>query len=1770
MADSPQNSRDLSPLTALPTSQMPHIQDLGPPPPNTPPVESTSGTQEECIFWISPPPLDPMEKEKYKIIPNLFPSTSPRQDDEDETPVEIVGETRLGTDLYFWVLHENEVIHRHLAKEFSQSYGGLVSSYNDRKEAGNLDPFDDKSPQIHPKDRLHFKITIPGKKARLATRTTRSAPSRAAKQNKPIVESSDDEMDDSQGSYDSEDDDDEHNFKGKAKKIAIPTRRSTRAVAKDTKASYRDFSESPVQKRANPKRHATRKREDEDDYLDDGYEGQDVSEDSGTPEPKKRKVIRGRLSHPAYGNIRHVADLSGDEDDEDTAPLRAHQDTCEKCDELPAHEQLKKYYKRGKRKKSIKKANTDDFEDEDDTEQRLLKLGGWVRCLKCCVVSHWACLRRAQRDEIIKATRSKEREAEAAGFRPLKRDALEAYDTTEFICGGCMKGEICMHCLKTAVEPEPLPEKKDQVDIPEVTQNHSSNSGAAGVKAAPDVNKGRCTPPPAIMIVNPAPRKEDTEPMDTTDDSHCKTFGPSRNVSPTIDTQELLFRCKTCKRLAHYAHLPQPEPHANMTSIELAQYYQLENEWKCTDCDSFIHALDKILAWRPFPQNVKEASRRPGELPDYKGRLPREYLVKWVGASYRRLRWVPHMWLLSTSPSKLKNFLATGPKVQLMQILPSDVDKGKEGENLSTDVPAKESNPSFLIVDAASRGSSAQPRFEEEGGPPQPLLDAEQRIPSAWRTVDRVLDIRVWNPATRRRSQKRKKSSKRGKAKRLDSDDDEEEEQTFLAEVEAQRIVALELGEEPSGEHMETLDEWESRTGETFSIEHAELVIWAFIKWNDLTYDEATWDSPPVPTDDGYPAFLHACQRFIDSRTVFVPKKDKKAIKQFDDRPMQMFQQKQLLLKSDPELGQQGKLMDFQLTGVNWLFRNWWKHQPSILADEMGLGKTVQIVCLVGHLIASFQALPVLIVVPNSTITNWLREFSRWAPRLRVVPYSGEGKSREIIRKYELYHESAPDNKHTNLKFHVLVTTYDTLIGKDFTAVFKSVPRWELLIIDEGQRLKNEASLLFKRLNELNTVHRILMTGTPLNNNIRELFNLMNFLDAEKWANLAALEKKYENLTEELLQELHEDLKPYFLRRTKADVLKLPPKNEVIVPVSMTAIQKEVYKSILSQNMEILGSLAQPSSVNTAVKKSNLNNVLMQLRKCLQHPYLISRELEPNGSGLTPQLVHKNLVDASAKLRLLHVMLPKLKAKGHRVLLFSQFVMALDIIEDFLVGEGYKFLRLDGNTKQAQRQKDMDAFNQPNSDIFIFLLSTRAGGVGINLWSADTVIIFDPDFNPHQDMQAISRAHRYGQTKTVLVFKLMVKGAAEERIVQTGKRKLALDHLIVQKMDDENAGDDVQSILTFGAKAVFENSETNDINYSEVDIENLITRTEKEGDEAPEAANASFGFAKLWVVEKDAMEEVVEDAPADSDDDGFWSNVVARAAAEKAKAKAAEVTGRGAKRRAAVTKKYYYGDDSPAKPKSNKRRKSTDDSDVEYNALDTDSDEDQTTTTTSKAHSPLLSGDLPDQLPRERTASISPGPSVKKPRPSYKPALTAIENRKRGHFTEDEDEDEFCGLCQKIHGPGSCDMTHDPTNLIDYRLMLMEESKEPIEMRRSAVQAIDAHLASRGLSEFTKEQPINFVVNGDVESIREKRHKQKHSDSQKRSSSPSRRTKKQKTDFIIMNPCVICDGPFHLAKACPVVKAGPQSIQSAIARLSEDPQFENTVNILRSLLPREP
>ncbi|EIW67685.1 hypothetical protein TREMEDRAFT_64279 [Tremella mesenterica DSM 1558] len=361
-----------------------------------------------------------------------------------------------------------------------------------------------------------------------------------------------------------------------------------------------------------------------------------------------------------------------------------------------------------------------------------------------------------------------------------------------------------------------------------------------------------------------------------------------------------------------------------------------------------------------------------------------------------------------------------------------------------------------------------------------------------------------------------------------------------------------------------------------------------------------------------------------------------------------------------------------------------------------------------------------------------------------------------------------------------------------------------------------------------------------------------------------------------------------------------------------------------------------------------MRNILMELRKVCQHPYLSAPELE--NEELPDDEQHKRLINGSGKLSFLRILLPKLKERGHRVLLFSQFKIALDRIQDFLYGEGYKFLRLDGDVQQAQRQKSMDAFNAPDSEFFIFLLTTRAGGVGINLATADTVIMFDPDFNPHMDLQAIARSHRYGQKKPTLVFKLMAKDSVEEQIIWKGKKKMVLDHLVVQQMGKETEEGDIDSILLHGAKALY-NTDANgvapsDIQYNSKNVDELIDKleteaaTEAKAMEEREAAVArgevedkekakesmAFGFAKIWEADKDQVAEVPDDEeePLEEMEDA-WRLVMDGAQREKERQEAIEAEGR-ARRRKAAAPQYkvdpQFSDDSPqTKKKKDKGKK---------------------------------------------------------------------------------------------------------------------------------------------------------------------------------------------------------------------------------------------------------
>ncbi|KAJ7102108.1 SNF2 family DNA-dependent ATPase [Mycena belliarum] len=1710
----------------------------------TPQQPSASTTRTRDILdYVDLPSMASAKKVGYRT--RLESSLA--NDEVEFTVDEIIGEYTENRISYYYARYLGGIAHKYSPRDPDN----LINLAVRKQEAGELAPFDPAAHYVHPKSRVRMVMNIGKNGARFNISSNGSVPP-----------SSDvDEVPDSEPDTDEDKDEDDEYGEESPMKVRRSTRsaklprqnlpfspkktRSQKVIVLDTDEDEDEANQSANGNNNVPTRRSGRSRKAFKVNLDEGayYESEQEDVDSGgydsAPQPKRAakrgKVARRKGVRPAYGHVRTVADLDYDANsDEDTAVLRVHRNKCEKCNDKPAHELLEEERRRPKNKgRKKRKTSEDEFEESGDEVELINKKGGWVRCLKCPVVNHWNCLSSVQRDEILKAAREVDRavwrsaqpESELEDENgqpkpnknePAKRPGLDAHQTTDFVCGACIKGGICMGCMETALDPDSVNSAKPSADAP-------------GSSTGKDI--------------------EMADAMTTSDLKYDASIA-------------LLFRCLLCKRLAHYEHLPPPPDSPSDPDIaDVAEHYT--QSWLCPDCSSFTFALDKILAWRPYPANAVEPSRSASQPLNYKTPLPREYLVKWVDRSYRRTQWVPHMWLVSTNYAKLKNFLADGSKVELL-------------EEPADEIPVDESSSAQYQVVVDSRASSIKPGGAPKPAarPQDPIPDAERRIPPAWKTVDRVLELLLWCP---RRTKVKKGPPNRGKGKskrRVESDEDNADE------ADAERAAAFEHGEQPSSLFTESLEDWEARNKRTFNIDNIDDVAWIFVKWDDLTYDEATWDSPPRSDDAGFSAFKTALHRFIASRTVLIPHRDSAKGAKFDKRAKDGYAEDRLINASDLNLGQDAsfKLMDFQVDGFNWLCDNWWNHQHSILADEMGLGKTVQIATFIGKIIQDYDAAPALVVVPNSTITNWVREFERWAPGLRVVPFYGEAKSRDVIKNYELSH-SKKRSGYTNAKYHVLVTTYETLSNnKDFTPVFKNQPRWEASFI---YPLKSDSSLLFRKLNELNSAHRIIMTGTPLNNNIRELFNLMNFLDPVEWNDLEALAQKHETLTEDLIKDLHNRLRPYFLRRIKSQVLKLPPKNEVIVPLSMAPLQKEIYRSVLSHNLDLLNGLTGPKSYNAP--KGKLNNVLMHLRKCLQHPYLYEETIEPR--GLPQQETHDKLIDASAKLRFLKVLLPKLKARSHRVLLFSQFVIALNVIEDFLQGEGHNYLRLDGNTKGKDRQKGMDEFNRKGSDVFIYLLTTRAGGVGINLFTADTVIIFDPDFNPHQ---AIARAYRYGQKNTCLVFKLMVKDSAEERIVQVGKKKLVLDHLIVQKMDDDDdAGDNVQSILTFGAKALFEaDAGARDIIYTDTDIDNLIDKTEQEAE--PEQTNEdgalSFSFAKIWAAGKDSLEEVVEE----EDQGDSWAQTLQKINEEREHTRAHEIalSGRGARRRAAAQKQNaYLVDDSPTKA-SGSRPQSVPEDDSAYGNSDADSEDDI-------ADGPSTVVDALNEVGKKSRKAKRKPTDVSSP-------LSPIQN-----FANLE----LCALCNARHGdePGECMMTEKSEHLAEFReMLLLHPDDEPLDKRLAAITAIDEVLHQRGHKHLILGQPLDIVERFSPDLPAKKKIKPTNNERSSRLSGASTAAGNPKATTSKIPPqaqanavagsskralspapvgnspskkprqsssqasCIICESsPHHLAKDCPVVLEGPKSISRQIKRLDMLPGTGSTVQILRKILAKQ-
>lgn len=714
---------------------------------------------------------------------------------------------------------------------------------------------------------------------------------------------------------------------------------------------------------------------------------------------------------------------------------------------------------------------------------------------------------------------------------------------------------------------------------------------------------------------------------------------------------------------------------------------------------------------------------------------------------------------------------------------------------------------------------------------------------------------------------------------------------------------------------------------------HINDVVQVLVKFRGLAYDESVWEEPPSPDEaDRWSDFVSAYNEYVMGK--YFKQSPANVVKERIDAFRSLNFEKQVVLKKQPASLIGGEMMKHQMEGLNWLLFNFHRQKNVILADEMGLGKTIQIVALIASLVKDKpKCSPFLVVTPNSTCPNWRREIKKWAPGLRVVAYYGAKSAREMAMKYEMY-----PNECSDLRADIVVTSYEAPVDDSSKGFFKGV-KWAGMIVDEGQRLKNDGNLLYGALTALKIPFQVLLSGTPLQNNKRELFNLLQFLD--KSIDAAELDEKYADLTKENLPELHELIRPFFLRRTKLQVLKfLPPMSQTIIPVSMSSLQKQLYKSILAKNPELIKSIIGKSDrALRPTERGNLNNILMQLRKCLCHPFLYSSAIEE--TSLTHDALHRNLIDASSKFQLLEIMLPKLQARGHRVLIFSQFLKQLDLVEDFLNGLQLPFKRLDGTVSTLEKQKRIDAFNAPNSELFAFLLSTRAGGVGINLATADTVIIMDPDFNPHQDIQALSRAHRIGQKKKVLVFQLVTKDSAEEQIVQVGRKKMALDQALIESIDvKDDAGDNLEAILRHGAEAVLLDDNSKDIYYDPASVDELLDRSQVENTTNDDGtAESQFSHARVWIKDKGDLVEDFGDTEAEpaAPKALLWDAILKQRAADAAleAAKNMQTFGRG--KRARQTVDYEKSnpdlmdlDDPEGSPQKDGRRTRKSDSDDEF------------------------------------------------------------------------------------------------------------------------------------------------------------------------------------------------------------------------------------------------
>lgn len=607
----------------------------------------------------------------------------------------------------------------------------------------------------------------------------------------------------------------------------------------------------------------------------------------------------------------------------------------------------------------------------------------------------------------------------------------------------------------------------------------------------------------------------------------------------------------------------------------------------------------------------------------------------------------------------------------------------------------------------------------------------------------------------------------------------------------------------------------------------------------------------------------------------------------------------QLKSARQPKFVTGGAMRSYQLEGLEWLISLYENGINGILADEMGLGKTIQTIALIAYLWEMKSYGPFLIAAPLSTTSNWVEEFKKWTPKIPVVLYHGDKKERTRLRRTQLKDPGTD-------QFPVVVTSYEICMNdRKYLTGFG----WQFIIIDEGHRIKNLDCRLIRELQSYQSANRLLITGTPLQNNLTELWSLLHFLlptvfdklsTFESWFDFSGLKDKasYEQLLSEerqqyLVKSLHAVLKPFLLRRVKTDVESLmPKKREYVLYAPLTNMQRELYQAILEgtsrsyledlavERLSLGGTsgtatpLSVPSTNGSRKRKSllsgvstpnksaktsregtpasissgrrrgrprknyeelsdrkyfaqleapgteseeteepdsegeeeriraatfdiakrqlsqkKLGNPIMQLRLCCNSPYnffdpFLTAETEGSETFASETEPDETIVTTSGKMLLLDSLLPELLGRGHKVLIFSQFTTTLDLLSQYLTLRDWGHARIDGSVAQVDRQAQIKAFNKPTSAkdaTNVFILSTRAGGQGINLAAADTVILFDSDWNPQQDLQAMDRAHRIGQTRNVIIYRFATRNTVEQKLLESAEAKRRLEKLVIRK-----------------------------------------------------------------------------------------------------------------------------------------------------------------------------------------------------------------------------------------------------------------------------------------------------------------------------------------------------------------------------------------------------